>query len=451
MICRAIPFEGKEPYVFLSYCHADKARLYPLFEQIAGAGFRVWYDDGNHAGDDWLENIESRLEECGVCLAFISGNSSLSHNCKSEIVYALKCRKKVIPVLIESAELPKGLRMQLSYLHYLRSEDYPSPRALLEKIFEAEEFAHCRAPEGSVLLRPKLPVVPEKPPVVPEKSPVVPEKPPVVPEKPPVVPEKSPVVPEKPPVVPEKPPVVPDPDPVDDDERTVLVRKLVDEEDFEKTIRVSHYGTALLLRPGRGQCYRLTKPQTRLGRSPIKCDVCIDGNDYISKSHAELIRVDGKCYLSDANSTNGTFLNGARLEPGVQVLLEDPAVFRLHEELLIYVGEALTRTLRGRDSVEFLLNPEKTAVKFLEGDTLPLDRSHKWPDGTLSDQKIHRVAHAALRRTPEGVCLTDESPEGGNGTFLNEKRMEPGSSKPLSSGDRIRLGDTTLEYYSIPL
>ena len=430
MICRAIPFEGKEPYVFLSYCHADKARLYPLFEQIAGAGFRVWYDDGNHAGDDWLENIESRLEECGVCLAFISGNSSLSHNCKSEIVYALKCRKKVIPVLIESAELPKGLRMQLSYLHYLRSEDYPSPRALLEKIFEAEEFAHCRAPEGSVLLRPKLPVVPEKPPVVPEKPPVVPEKPPVVPEK---------------------PPVVPDPDPGIGDEPTILVRNLVDKEDFEKTIRVSHYGTALLLRLSGGQCYRLTKPQTKLGRSPIKCDVCIDGNNYISKSHAELIRVDGKCYLSDANSTNGTYLNGARLEPGVQVLLEDPAMFRLHEELLIYVGEALTRTLRGRDSVEFLLNPEKTAVKFLEGDTLPLNRSHKWPDGTLSDPKIHRTAHAALRRTPKGVCMTDERPEGGNGTFLNEKRMEPGSSKPLSSGDRIRLGDTTLEYYSIPL
>ena len=23
MICRAIPYEGKEPYIFLSYCHKD--------------------------------------------------------------------------------------------------------------------------------------------------------------------------------------------------------------------------------------------------------------------------------------------------------------------------------------------------------------------------------------------------------------------------------------------
>ena len=111
MICRAIPFEGKEPYIFVSYCHADKEILYPLFEQMAMDGYRIWYDDGNNAGDDWTTNIEARLEESMVCLAFISGNSSLSHNCKSEIVYALKCGKKIVPVLIETTDLPKGLRM----------------------------------------------------------------------------------------------------------------------------------------------------------------------------------------------------------------------------------------------------------------------------------------------------------------------------------------------------
>ena len=46
MICRAIPFEGKEPYIFVSYCHADKEILYPLFEQMAMDGYRIWYDDG---------------------------------------------------------------------------------------------------------------------------------------------------------------------------------------------------------------------------------------------------------------------------------------------------------------------------------------------------------------------------------------------------------------------
>ena len=140
MICRAIPFEGKEPYIFVSYCHADKEILYPLFEQMAMDGYRIWYDDGNNAGDDWTTNIEARLEESMVCLAFISGNSSLSHNCKSEIVYALKCGKKIVPVLIETTDLPRGLRMQLSHLHYLKCADFPHNRALLNKIWEVNSY-----------------------------------------------------------------------------------------------------------------------------------------------------------------------------------------------------------------------------------------------------------------------------------------------------------------------
>ena len=106
MTCRAIPYEGKEPYIFVSYCHKDRAQIYPVLEQMALDSYRIWYDDGNHAGDDWLDNIENRLEDCKAVVAFISENSSLSRNCKSEIVYALKCRKKIVPILMDNADLP---------------------------------------------------------------------------------------------------------------------------------------------------------------------------------------------------------------------------------------------------------------------------------------------------------------------------------------------------------
>lgn len=97
MICRAIPYEGKEPYIFLSYCHKDANIVYPLVEQMVKDGFRIWYDDGNRAGDDWLENIANHLNRCAVCLAMISENSSVSHNCKSEINEALEWKKSFLP------------------------------------------------------------------------------------------------------------------------------------------------------------------------------------------------------------------------------------------------------------------------------------------------------------------------------------------------------------------
>ena len=41
MFCRVVPYEGNEPYIFLSYCHKDQAKVYPIFEQMAFDGYRL--------------------------------------------------------------------------------------------------------------------------------------------------------------------------------------------------------------------------------------------------------------------------------------------------------------------------------------------------------------------------------------------------------------------------
>ena len=505
MICRAIPFEGKEPYIFVSYCHADKEILYPLFEQMAMDGYRIWYDDGNNAGDDWTTNIEARLEESMVCLAFISGNSSLSHNCKSEIVYALKCGKKIVPVLIETTDLPRGLRMQLSHLHYLKCADFPHNRALLNKIWEVDECKACKAPADSILLKPRMDTERQKRAVsgaekseggilsglsavqvVHGKTPAgsaskpeeaqenkLPEEqhevylPVVEASEKKAVPETtSPPNPDKRPesvisgegklTQPEVREMKQDcpPDKSEesacswDDVKTILVN--ADEiDELDKTVRVSEWNMALLLYPAGKKAYILSKPQTKLGRSPLMCDFSIEGNKSVSKYHADIIQYNEKCFLCDVGSSNGTFLNGKRLEVGEKAQLDPPAVFQLYNETLVFISGEPANSLILQGSVSFLINEKRSAVRIVDTDTIPLNRNNHWKDGTLSDPKVHRSAHAMLARKADGIYLVDTAPEKGNGTFLNDVRLKHGASCILTSGDRIRLGDTTLEFISI--
>lgn len=162
MICRAIPYEGKEPYIFLSYCHKDANIVYPLVEQMVKDGFRIWYDDGNRAGDDWLENIANHLNRCAVCLAMISENSSVSHNCKSEINEALEWKKKLLAIMLEDFRMPLGMKLQLGTIQYLKRTDFPAKQMLLQKLYESPAMAECRGEPGSMQWRDIPDVQPEQ-------------------------------------------------------------------------------------------------------------------------------------------------------------------------------------------------------------------------------------------------------------------------------------------------
>jgi len=59
-----------------------------------------------------------------------------------------------------------------------------------------------------------------------------------------------------------------------------------------------------------------------IGRRPGN-DVILPHDPYISGRHAEILCDNTGCYLTDAGSTNGTVVNGTRLEPGQKQLLLD--------------------------------------------------------------------------------------------------------------------------------
>ena len=116
--------------------------------------------------------------------------------------------------------------------------------------------------------------------------------------------------------------------------------------------------------------------------------------------------------------------------------------------MIFFGGPSVNRLIR-RNSICFLMNEDNSAAHIIDEEVVPLDRTHRWPDGTLADQEIHRNAHAAVCRNESDCSLRDENSR--NGTYLNGDRLDQGASAPLASGDQITLGQTTLRFYSIPL
>jgi len=70
----------------------------------------------------------------------------------------------------------------------------------------------------------------------------------------------------------------------------------------------------------RGQSFELTEPQHTIGRVE-DCDICIP-DPTVSSLHCTMIRMDdGDYVVRDESSTNGTRLNGVRLEGQSQPLV----------------------------------------------------------------------------------------------------------------------------------
>jgi len=164
-----------------------------------------------------------------------------------------------------------------------------------------------------------------------------------------------------------------------------------------------------------------------VGRDRMRNEVCLDHRS-VSVEHA-VIRIDddGLPVVEDLHSTNGTFVDGERVE-GTRALREgDRLTF----------GHYRTRQLIFRDSV-----PEEVEVRatdIAKGESMVIGRD-KVCDLVLDHVLISR-RHARIENGEQGYVVTDL--KSANGTFVNGQRI--GAATLLQDNDRITIGPFLLQ------
>ncbi|TMI62701.1 MAG: toll/interleukin-1 receptor domain-containing protein [Bacteroidetes bacterium] len=102
--------------VFISYKREEAELAMRLTKELSNDNIHTWIDLINiKPGSHWDNEIEAALREIDILLVILTPASVSSPNVMNEISYALRLKKKVIPLLMEHCEIP----LQLSRIQYV--------------------------------------------------------------------------------------------------------------------------------------------------------------------------------------------------------------------------------------------------------------------------------------------------------------------------------------------
>ena len=124
-------YRGNEPYVFISYAHADQDIVFAEIKRFNEAGFHVWYDEGIAPGNEWTDEIAEALDGCALFVIMMTPTSAPRQNVLNEINYALDENKPFLAIHLEETELRKGLKLRIS-----------SKQAILKYKMSEEEYTY---------------------------------------------------------------------------------------------------------------------------------------------------------------------------------------------------------------------------------------------------------------------------------------------------------------------
>ncbi len=127
------PYEGDEPYIFVSYKHKDWNRILPLVKRLQDDGFNIWCDNGYAVGKQYDIQISDRIANSKLFVTIITeevikGAYDVDDYLIKESSVANSLKKNILPIFLDDVQL-KGYYMmnymgrQSIYRHKYDDED----------------------------------------------------------------------------------------------------------------------------------------------------------------------------------------------------------------------------------------------------------------------------------------------------------------------------------------
>ena len=119
-------YENPDHDVFISYKREESENAFAVRDLIEEWGIKTWIDkDGIFSSYDFKELIEKAIENTKIVIFMSSEKSNDSDFVRNEIKYAITCKKKIIPVMLDHSPFGDGLRMDLANVDQVDYTDQP--------------------------------------------------------------------------------------------------------------------------------------------------------------------------------------------------------------------------------------------------------------------------------------------------------------------------------------
>ena len=186
--------------------------------------------------------------------------------------------------------------------------------------------------------------------------------------------------------------------------------------------------------PAEGTTIALGGDPLSIGRAEAGAGTLGDDPE-LSRRHARVFERDGRCLVEDLGSTNGTFVNGSRIEG--PTVVEPGATLAVGTSTLTVEGppeptsaDAVLEVVSGPAAGVRLAVSEEPVVIGREGEG----------DARLGDDHELSRRHARVYASGGRIAIDDLGSL--NGTYVNGRRIDEPTE--LEPGDKLWLGNTTL-------
>jgi hypothetical protein len=94
--------------IFISYAREDETRVAELESNLSEFGHDVWFDQDLRGGEEWWAVILEQIRSSDLFIFVLSPDSVKSRACRSELKYADRLNRPIIPVMVREVDIEQA-------------------------------------------------------------------------------------------------------------------------------------------------------------------------------------------------------------------------------------------------------------------------------------------------------------------------------------------------------